>query len=166
MAKTRTTVKPVKKHPTDEEIEERIEYTLLLLNRRLLKSEIKKLLKDKYDVVPRTCEVYLSRARERIVKLSGRTKQEHLDSALNWYESVVQGDDAKMADKLAAHDKLDRLLGLEDHRLATLEAKLVQMGKTLEEIARAKSGGTGEAGGTHSGGDGPPPDALPPESDV
>jgi hypothetical protein len=98
--------------PSREEWEERVDYTLSLLNRRLPKSEIKKQLAEKFGAAARSCERYMQAARQQIVAASGKPKAEHKLESLWFYESVVADQTATLQIRLAAQNSIDKLLGL------------------------------------------------------
>jgi hypothetical protein len=116
--------------PTKEDIEARIEYTLFLLSRRLYKSDIKRMLIRKYSIGARTCENYLSRAREILIKGTGQTKEEHRVASLNFYESIIAGPDSTLRDRIYANERLDKLLGLE----APLQHDVTSHGEYIMEV--------------------------------
>jgi hypothetical protein len=97
--------------PTREEMDERIDQTVKLLARRLFTSDIKRVLMAKYDVCARTCETYISRARELILEWSGKSKEEHRQDALALFESVVRSD-APAKERMEAQAHIVALLGL------------------------------------------------------
>lgn len=98
--------------PTQAELEERIEFTAKLLAARYFKGDIKRALVARYSVDARTCERYLSRARELLIEWSGKSKDEHRNDALAFYESIIRSD-ASPADRMTAQGRIDKLLGLE-----------------------------------------------------
>lgn len=100
--------------PTNEQLQERIETTIECIGLRLHKSQIKKVLRDKYgDMSGRTVEAYLSRAREQMHSNCRAHVAEHTNKALSFYESVLRNPKATMRDKLQAQERIDILLGLE-----------------------------------------------------
>jgi hypothetical protein len=103
------------KKPTQEDMDDRIEYTAHLLSQRLLKCDIKRLLIRRYSITARTCEDYLSRAREALILKTGLDKSEHKIKSLAYYESVLANKRASVRDKLNAQSNIDGLLGLKEH---------------------------------------------------
>ena len=97
--------------PSNDDLEKRVEFTLYLISRRIYKHQIIDQLKRKYDVTPRTCETYISRAREKIQENSGRTREEHRVDSIAFYESIVAAPDTTMHQKMAAQEKLDWIFG-------------------------------------------------------
>lgn len=98
--------------PTKEEIEEREDFAFELLSRALLKSQIKTLFIKKYACTARTFEKYLSRARARMIELSGKDKAEHIQDAIAFYTSAMRNGEATVREKILARQALDALLAL------------------------------------------------------
>jgi hypothetical protein len=100
--------------PTLAERRERLNFCVLMLQRHLYKSDIKRRMRTRYKgISARTIERYLSRARKVLVgryrKLSANPKQ---DSVMFWL-SLVQGPDTDIRTKMRARERLDKLLGLD-----------------------------------------------------
>jgi hypothetical protein len=100
--------------PTVEEYEQRVAYAEFLLCRRIYKCDIKRLMKKKFNVTARAVEDYLSRAKEKLRDKSGKTRAEHQIDSLQFYESVLNGPDSTLRDRMDAQARIDKLLGLED----------------------------------------------------
>lgn len=96
---------------TQEELEQRIEFTSYLLSRRLYKSDIKKQLARRYNLGSRACEDYISRARAKLVENSQRPREEHRIDSISFYESILRAPDTDMRYKMAAQEKLDWIFG-------------------------------------------------------
>lgn len=115
--------------PTAEEQVEIEDLTYTLLASGLLKSDIKRHLrkwaekKQKslqahhpnivIEMDARTIERYLSRARERMVAESGKSKDELRQDSLNYYLAITRDPSADHRSKLIARERIDRLYGLE-----------------------------------------------------
>ena len=112
--------RPTGKRPTRQEIEERVEYTVFLLCRRLSKGVIKGVLKRRFGVKARTCESYLARARGLIQQLQEKTNGECRLESVRFWESIVSGADATMRDRMHAQEMLDWINGLR-HWTATVK---------------------------------------------
>jgi hypothetical protein len=97
--------------PREEHVR-RIEVALLLLSRRLRKGAIKRELHRLFGVSARTAERYLAVARKRLLAESGKTKEEHKRDAYLFYESIVSGPDATLAERMQAQWAICKLLGL------------------------------------------------------
>lgn len=132
--------KPVK--PTREEIQDRVEFTVFLLCRRLYKCDIKRILKKKYSVAARTCEEYLARARAVLVKESGKTQETHRIESLRFYESVIAGDGTTMRDRLHAQERIDKLLGLESPQKHDVTTKRSAEDFSDDELTNIATGGS------------------------
>lgn len=101
-----------RKTKSNAELEQRIEFTALLLGKALPKSVVKKQLILRYKVSARQCETYISRARALLVAWSGRSRDEHrVDSAAFWL-SVIQDLSSSEQARLRARENLDKLYGL------------------------------------------------------
>lgn len=98
---------------SDAELEERVELVRTLLCSRYPKYKIKRLLKERYDVCPRTVENYLARARRELVEATGQGKDEHVADAYAFYLSILENRETATRDKLKAQERMDKLLGLE-----------------------------------------------------
>jgi hypothetical protein len=77
-----------------------------------LQEQVKTRLKAMFQVSFRTAERLLAAARRRLLARSGKTKQEHLQEALDFWESVVTGPDAALGQRMDAQRELIKLLGL------------------------------------------------------
>lgn len=115
--------------PTAEEQVELEDLTYNLLSSGFLKTDIKKYLrkwaekKEKalqthypgivIEMDARTVERYLSRARERMVAESGKTKDELRQDSLSFYLAIARDPTADHRSKLIARERIDRLYGLD-----------------------------------------------------
>lgn len=123
-----------------------MDFAILLLNRRQPKHAIKAAINAKFfagnEVSARTIESYLSRAREQIAELAGKSRDEHRTDALLFYESVIVGPDADLKERMAAQEGLRELLALDipkiqKHELTGAEGGPVQVEQvTLDERRR------------------------------
>lgn len=162
--------------PTAEEQVEIEDLTYTLLASGLLKSDIKRHLRrwaekkqkslqtNQPNIViemdARTVERYLSRARERMVAESGKSKDELRQDSLNYYLAVTRDQTADHRSRLQARERIDRLYGLdmpikvaptdptgEQSYQHLSEAELTA--RILELAAKARAGADGQpAGGT------------------
>ena len=98
--------------PTRDELEERITFTSTLLARRLYKGEIKAILKKKYGVTARSCERYLARARQRLIRRTGRSAEVHRGESVGFYESIIRNPESTLREKMSAQERIDFILGL------------------------------------------------------
>lgn len=101
---------------SDQELEQRVEFTALLLGRDLPKSEIKRVLKSKYSCSAQTCESYISKARALLIEWSGQTKDELFVESVSFWRSIIQGPRSKDGDRMRARERLDALYALEPPR--------------------------------------------------
>jgi hypothetical protein len=103
---------PAGNKPTREEYQRRVEFAEYLLFRRLPIEQVKARLKGMFQVSYRTAERLLAAARRRLLARSGKTKQQHLQEALDFWESIVTGPDAQLGQRMDAQRELSKLLGL------------------------------------------------------
>jgi hypothetical protein len=137
---------PVRQTKSAKDLEARVEFTATLLGLGLSKSAIKKRLIEAYQCSARTCETYLSRAKDLLVQWSGQAKQEHFVEAVAFYRSVIQAQ-GSVKDKLCARERLDALYGLEppkenEHRFPDgidVRQRLVRFNRAVERPASAPS---------------------------
>lgn len=68
-----------------------------------------------------------------MVRLTSKTKAEHLEDAIQFYDSVIADPHLLPRDRLRAQKYMADLLGLGDHDLAALEARLAEARRLVEE---------------------------------
>lgn len=96
----------------EADIEERIEFVQNCLSRYVLKSEIKKLVREKYgEISHQSIESYLSRAKQRILAGIQKTREECRAQSVAFYESVLMDPNATTMERLKARQRLDAVLG-------------------------------------------------------
>jgi len=110
MAAKKTGVKPTKKQYI-----KRIKLCADLLGRGYRKCDIKLILSRQYDIGYRTCENYLSRARAMLLDELGISREEARSRSVDLYRSVMKDETASNRERLLACQRLDKVLGLEDH---------------------------------------------------
>lgn len=94
------------------EVERRIDFAADVLLNFHRASEQKAMVMAQFGVKCRQAARWLERARARIVKASGRSKELHYANAIEFYESVIHNPLVHINARLKAHHQLDRLLGL------------------------------------------------------
>lgn len=115
--------------PTAEEQVEIEDLTYTLLATGQLKSQIKKHLKKWAEkkqkelavrnpgiviqMDARTVERYLSRARDRFIEESGKSKEQLREESLNYYLAIARDLTADHRSRLQARERVDRLYGLD-----------------------------------------------------
>jgi hypothetical protein len=97
---------------TTQEIEQRIELTANLLGRGLPKGVVKRQLKEKFGLSFRQAERYITRARQELVKRTGRPKEEHFVDSSAFWTSVIESPTSSLRDKMHARSQLDYLYAL------------------------------------------------------
>lgn len=100
--------------PTKQETQERIDFATNLLQRRLCKRDIVKLMCRRWPNMPSSSiELYLRRAKEllprRYKALAAKARQ---DSVLFW-ESIVRSMDVDIRLRCYARERLDRIFGVD-----------------------------------------------------
>lgn len=116
MKRKRSTARRTK---SAKEVDSIIDLVVHLLNRRQPKSKITREiskalgLPDGELVTTNTTQSYVCRARERILESASKTKDETKTEALRFYESVVNGPDSTVKEKIAAQERIDKLIGHE-----------------------------------------------------
>lgn len=63
----------------------------------------------------RTIERVLGRARDMIRGSLSETVKDRVSTALSFYESIIRDENASRREKMAAQERIDKLLGLEHH---------------------------------------------------
>jgi hypothetical protein len=104
------------RRPTVDELAERIELCRSMLLRRVPKSTIKKVIRQRFgaELSANTIEGYLGRAREQLLADVTRGRQNHRADALGFYESMLANPKVADRDRIKAQERIDKLLGLED----------------------------------------------------
>ena len=148
-----------KDRPTKEQMRERLDFMVLLMQRQAFKSDIKRFMQRRWPrMTSRTIERYMARARKVLVKrYVGVIENPRFDSILFW-DSLIRGPDADLKMKAWARERLDRRLGVDrppedlgrppadnspPHVLEVLVANRAEAGEIL---ALAKSGQVVDAG--------------------
>ena len=101
--------------PTKVQYLARIKLCCDLLSRGYRKFELKGILKRQYGVSFRTCENYLSRARAMLLNEMGITREEARSQSCDLYKSIIKDPASTPREKILAPQRLDKVLGLEDH---------------------------------------------------
>jgi len=95
-------------------VEERVLWVEHLMRTRpMLKGQLKDLIKREFRVEWRMAEIYITRARERLLQRLDQVKREHRADSLAFYEGVISGEEAGPGEKIRARERIDKLLGLE-----------------------------------------------------
>jgi hypothetical protein len=100
--------------PSREDVRERIEFTLRLLDSQAYKSQIKRLLKARYSIDARTCERYLSRARRLRATRDGEpwNPDKARRKAIDFWTHIVRGKVGTLRDQMFAQQQVQQLLGI------------------------------------------------------
>lgn len=84
-----------------------------LLEARYHKTEIKRTISNQFDIAPRTVMTYLKYAKDRLIELTGRSREEHIQDAYGFYLSILKDKNNSTMARLKAAERIDKLLGLE-----------------------------------------------------
>lgn len=76
------------------------------------KGEVKRRLMAKYDIVPRSAERVLSRARKIARRRMNMTTDDLRWRSHDVYQAIISSDDSTPADKIKAQTRLDKLYGI------------------------------------------------------
>lgn len=119
-----TRPKPLKEgsiKPTIDQYQARVDLCITLLATRMHKSQIKSAIRQfvakqmgiDREVSARTCEEYLSRAREQMAERRKQTTDQHINNGLGLYEQLIRDSKTPHHVKLRAQERIDILLGIE-----------------------------------------------------
>lgn len=99
---------------TNQEMEARLdEVELFLRQGPLTNSQLLKLVRNRFNLSFQMGLIYISRARQRLLKRIAEPKENHRAKSLAFYESVIASDDATYKEKVKAQNSIDKLLGLD-----------------------------------------------------
>lgn len=116
---------------SEADIEERTQLVVKLLAVGTLKSDIKRLLKQKYDCCARTVEDYISRARLAIrQEHEGDVACDRAESLL-YYLNIASNAKLSVRDRIRARQRYDDIMGFTGHRVGVRVA--VQTNVSVEE---------------------------------
>ena len=93
-----------------EEIERRVNLTVMLLERGMKKHEIKKELKAFFGISARSCERYLARARLKLEEQMGYDRNELLNCQLTRLYEIQNSDNSTQREKILAAQEIRKLL--------------------------------------------------------
>jgi len=94
------------------EKEERIDFCVQLLMRRVTFGEFKRAVKARYGLKKTQAAKYHKWAREAIIEASHKTREEHRAMALASFESVLRNPESTTREKMDAQAHIVELLGL------------------------------------------------------
>lgn len=134
-------------------VEEREDYVFEMLSRGLHKSVIKKSFRARFDedglpTPARTIENYIARARERVLLVLSRTREEERAQSVAFYEAMARDETATVGELIRARERIDKLLGLEaasKHEHVGKDGGVLETKTTLilDFSGKAGSGGNG-----------------------
>jgi hypothetical protein len=104
-----------------KQVEKYVAMTAIWLGQMVPKHEVKRRLRQAFiddglaagPISWRTCETYISRARQLLIEWHDRTPRELHIEAVAFYVSVIQHPGSSEMARLTARQRLDRLFGLE-----------------------------------------------------
>lgn len=100
----------------EEEIEVRVSVTIALMQKGWRKSKIKRRLIEMFGVSARTCESYLSRAREEMRNETGRSRSEHIEDMYAVLTGIISDPDTTNLERIRAVREIRSLLLLSNDR--------------------------------------------------
>lgn len=100
------------KKATVQEAIDRTNFARKLLCRPMDKGDIKRAVTRNYSISSKMAEVYIGRAREVLVKETGRDKSEHRTDAYAVLKGIITSMAEKTPDRLKAQEQMSKLLGL------------------------------------------------------
>lgn len=109
--------RPGRKTKSQQEIEDRIRFTSHLVGQRLFKGDIKRVLKQRWGVNPKTAGTYITRAKRLLARQAGQSIEEHRMDSHAFYNSIMNHPSATLRDKMWAQQRIDALFGLEIHTI-------------------------------------------------
>jgi len=127
--------KPWKKLCKGEALEARIRLVESWMRKGILvRSVLKKKIKKKWDLEWRMADIYISRARDRLLLHLNQTKEEHRANSLAFYEGVMMNPEANLTEKIRARERVDKLLGLEQPQQIQAEITARRAPLPVEEL--------------------------------
>lgn len=101
-------------HTTNEQMEKRVEDVVKMLAQFWRMGAIKHALRKKYGPLShQACHRYACRARERMIKESGRSKEDWTAQSLAAYSAIISNPKSPFSVKVQAIARIDSVLGLE-----------------------------------------------------
>jgi hypothetical protein len=99
-------------------MQERTDFVVDCLGNCLLKSQINRAFRNKFDpdASPATIADYVSRARKQMAESLSRTRQEHAEKVLASLEAIVRNPKTPQQAKVRALEVVARLVGAEEAR--------------------------------------------------
>jgi hypothetical protein len=98
---------------TTVELEERVIIVARLLCARRHKCQIKQYLATKYGLGARSAEIYISRAREWMLRHVKKSRDELISEALGFYEEILRDPEAELHRKMDAQLAIRQMMGLD-----------------------------------------------------
>ena len=77
------------------------------------KGEIKKHMRDTYQLKTSQINKYISRARKHLHEQANADRDELRGASIEFYRAIVRDESAETRDRLAAQARIDKILGLE-----------------------------------------------------
>lgn len=121
------------KKPTKEEKERIFVIVQRLLALAKRPSEIKAAVSKEFGIKPRSVEPYLRRAREEMIRITGKSKEEHRADSYYFYTSILSKPDASDRDKLRARECIDKLLAIPEPQV--IHGNNLNVDLTPEQLA-------------------------------
>lgn len=123
--------------PTRDEMDERIDFTVGLISRRIPPSMISRALQKKYDMGLRTSAEYLARAKARLLKRYRTPFDDMAAQVLGVYEDVIRDPDSGAMAKIMATNSIRDMLGI-GHQYRTDEKESESVVETIEVLVSSQ----------------------------
>ena len=92
---------------------ERVELCRKLLATRVCEYDAERAATNQFGVSRRMAQRYLAAAKQGMLDAAGRSHAEHRAEAYAWYCSLIGDKEVKIADRIKAQERIEKLLGLD-----------------------------------------------------
>jgi len=104
--------KPVR--PTEDEMEEKIEFVMELEAQYMHEGQIKRMFREKYgDVHYTTILDYIQRARARFKQSANVKPSDVAERAMAFYQAVIRDPCSTVTERIKAQERMDKIFGIE-----------------------------------------------------
>ena len=103
-----------KARPTDDELEEKVEFVMHLESLALKMGQIKREFRKQYGDTPHSTIVdYIGRARARMRESVKESREDITAKAINRYEGIFRDPAASPMERIRAQERIDKIHGIE-----------------------------------------------------
>jgi len=117
---------------TNAEIESYIEQVGNWLGEGKKFSQITALARKRFGKEWRQTAEYIARARRQQLERANKTKTDVFAEAVDFYETVISNPKVRMADKLVARERIDKLFGIYPPKIVRTQMEGVEGGAPIE----------------------------------